>query len=71
MPRYRDAPPKKTTQRLAERVALQSQQLMEKRQQKEQQKEQQKQRRKKKKIQTIMTKMTMKKILTMKYSKEN
>jgi len=49
MPRYRDAPPKKTTQRLAERVSLQSQQLMEKRQQKEQQKEQQKQRRKKKK----------------------
>ena len=39
MPRFRDASPKKTTQQLAERVSLQSQQLMEKRQQKEQQKQ--------------------------------
>ena len=45
MPRYRDAPPKKTTQRLAERVSLQSQQLMEKRQQKEQQKQRRKKKR--------------------------
>jgi len=45
MPRYRDAPPKKTTQRLAERVSLQSQQLMERRQQKEQQKQRRKKKR--------------------------
>jgi len=38
MPRYRDAPPTKPTKRLAERVALQSQQLLMERQQKEQQK---------------------------------